>query len=214
MVASSYRRLLEPSLALFAAAPLLALAACSPAASSDGGSIRFAVSTTDADAAIVPTVRVREVRVLSQHVNLREPVLMGSDGDEVTVTFAHRQREGETFTMEPTSLEARAAVPYSYPAQPRGSAPPLLEASPSSVVLDDGSSLSCWTDAASSRVLVQAFDARGAWRGSPVAISPDGMAVFGAPHVATPDGRRIVVAFFASDEERFQLVAASLERTR
>jgi hypothetical protein len=116
--------------------------------------------------------------------------------------------------MIATSLAARAVVPYSYPVRPRGSAVPLVEAAPASVVLEGGGSLSCWTDAASSRVLVQVFDASGAWRGSPVAVSPDGMAVFGAPHVASPDGRHVVVAFFASDEERFQLVATSLERTR
>jgi hypothetical protein len=214
MVTSSHHHVRRLCLAPFAAAALLALSACSPTASTDGASIRFAMSTTAADAAIVPTVRVREVRVLSNHVNLQEPVLMGSDGDEVTITFAHRRREGETLTLEPTLLEPRAAVPHSYPAQPRGPAAPLLAASPSNVVLDDGSSLSCWTDTASSRVLVQAFDPSGAWRGAPVAISPDGLAVYGAPHVATPDGRHVVVAFFASDEERFQLVAASLERTR
>ena len=212
MVASFCRRSLSRT--LFAAAPLLALSACSPAASSEGNGIRFAVSTTAADAAAVPTVRVREVRVLSNHVNLREPVLLSSDGDEVKVTFARRQREGETLTIGAASLEARAMVPYGFSAGSAGPSSTLEPGSPSRVVLDDGGSLSCWTDAASSRVLVQAFDAGGAWRGSPVAVSPDGMTVFGAPHVATPDGRHVVVTFFASDEERFHLVAASLERTR
>jgi hypothetical protein len=214
MVASFYRRALARSAAVIAAPLLLALSACSPAASSDAGSVRFAVSTSAADVGIVPIVRVVDVRVLSNHVNLQQPILMGADGDDVTVTFAHRQQQGETFTIVPTSLEARATAPYAYPARARGAAPPFLAAEPSSVALDDGGSLSCWTDEASSRVLVQAFDARGGWRGSPVAVSPDGMAVFGAPHVATSDGRHIVVAFFVSDDERFELVAASLERTR
>jgi hypothetical protein len=213
MVASFCRRALGPCLVLLAAPALVALSACSPVASSEGGSIRFAVSTTAADVAMVPSVRVREVRALSGRLNLREPVLLGSDGADVTVTFAHRQREGETLTIVPTSLEARAAVPYSYPASSRGAALPTLDRLPSSVALDDGGSLSCWTDEASGRVLVQALDATGASRGSPVPVSPEGMAVFGAPHVATSDGRHVVAVFIASDQERFQLVAASLEQT-
>ncbi len=214
MVTSSCHRFSALCLAPFAAAAVVALSGCSPAASSDGASIRFAMSTTEADAAIIPTVRVREVRVLSTRVNLQQPILMGSDGDEVTITFAHRQREGEKLTVQPASLEARAAVPYAYSAKPAASAARVDAASPTKVMLEDGSSLSCWTDAASSRVLVQAFAPSGAWRGSPVAVSPDGMLAFGEPHITTPDGRHVVVAFFASNEERFQLVAASLERTR
>ena len=214
MVASSYRRFRALCLAPFAAAALIALSACSPSASSDGASVKFAMSTTTADAAIVATVRVRDVRVLSTHVNLQQPIVMGSDGDEVTITFAHRQRDGETLTMRPGSLEARMAVPYSYVARAPSSAAPAVGASPSKVVLGDGSSLSCWTDTASGRVLVQAFAPSGAWRGSPVAISPESMAPFGDPQITTADGRHVVVAFFASDEERFQLVAASLEPTR
>jgi hypothetical protein len=214
MLTSSSHRLPALCLAPLAAAAFVAMSACSPAGSSDGASIRFAMSTTDADVAIVPTVRVREVRVLSTHVNLQHPSVVGSDGDAVTITFAHRQREGEKLTIQPGSLEARTALPYSFSAKPTASAATLDEASPSKVVLEDGSSLSCWTDSASSRVLVQAFAPSGAWRGSPVAVSPDGMVAFGAPHITTPDGRHVVVAFFASDEDRFQLVAASVERTR
>jgi len=213
MIASSLRRFPALCLAPFAAAGLVALSACSPAASSDGASIRFAMSTATADAATVATVRVREVRVLSAHVNLQQPLIVGSAGDDVTITFAHRQREGETLTLGSDALEARAAVPYSYSAE-LSSPAPRGPASPSLVVLGDGSSLSCWTDPVSNRVLVQAFGPSGASRGSAVAISPEGLTVFGEPHVTAPDGRHVVVAFFASDEERFQLVAASLERTR
>src|SRR4051812_9949855 len=104
---------------LVAALPLLALSACTPAAPTDGGSIRFAVSTTAADTAISPAVRVHDVRVLSRHVNLQEPVVVGLAGKEVTVTFALRQREGATFMMDAESLEPRTVLPFSYPEHAR-----------------------------------------------------------------------------------------------
>lgn len=215
MLASSRRRGFQPGLALLAAAALAATA-CSPSASGERASVRFAVSTSAADLGVVPVVRVSEVRTLSDHVNLLQPILTGTSGRDVTITVAHREQAGETFTMDSSSLESRAVAPYAYAARPsrRAPAPALLGDAPASVALQDGGSLSAWTDEASSRVFVQAFDANGAWRGSPVPVSPEGMAAFGAPQVVTSDGRRVVVAFFASNEERFKLVAASVESTR
>lgn len=206
MVTSFYRSLV--------AAVLLTLSACAPAASTDAGSVRFAVSTTAAESAIVPSVRVREVRVLGTQVNLQEPLFMASSGADVTVTFARRSRHGETLALAPISLEQHGAVPYSYAAPSRGPGVPSVDAVPERVALEDGGSISTWTDEGTRRVLVQLFSSTGACRGSAVAVSPEGMEVYGAPHLATADGRHVVVAFFASDEERFKLVAASIERTR
>lgn len=214
MVTSLARRFLAKNLGLLALAPLLGLAACSQTSAAGSGDVRFAISTTTASAAAVPAVRVNDVRVLSRQVNLQEPVVMGAAGKDVTVTFALRQREGATVNMDAKSLEARGSAPYSYPSGPRPTTPAFFGSEPSRVSLDDGSSLACWTDETAGRVLVQAFGADGSWRGSPVAVSPEGMEAFGAPRVATADGRHVVVTFFASDEERFQLVAASLEPAR
>ncbi len=216
MPTSFVRRSLTSCFALVALAPLVALSACSTGTASEGAAnIRFAVSTTSADAAISPTVRVGEVRVLSRHVNLQEPVVMGVAGNDVTVTFALRQREGATFTMDPESLERKAVTPYAYPVHAKRATPPFAPGEqPDAARLESGGSLSCWTNEASRRVMVQAFDAKGGWRGAPVAVSPEEMDVFGAPHIATAEGHRFVVTFVVSDEERFQLVATSIESVR
>ena len=88
MVTSNARRTFSSSFALLALAPLLALSACAEpgSTSAGGGNIRFAISTTTAGAAIAPAVRVGDIRVLSKHVNLQEPVVMGASGGDMAMT--------------------------------------------------------------------------------------------------------------------------------
>jgi hypothetical protein len=214
MVASYVCRLIAVGLGLLAAAPILGLVGCAQPTSEGVANVRFALSTTTAAATIAPTVRVTDVRVVNRHVNLREPVVMGTAGRDVTVTFALRQREGATVVLDHDSLEPRAVTPFTYPSRPRAAMPPVPSSDTSRVKLADGSSLTVWTDDASTRVLVQAFGPDGTWRGSPVVVSPENIDAFGAPQVTSADGRRAVVTFFASDGEGFQLVAASLESAR
>jgi hypothetical protein len=216
MPPSFVRRLVTASLALCAVAPSLFVAACAAPESQRASTLRFAVSTTTAATATAaaPPIRVGEVRVLSRHVNLQEPILLGAAEGNVTITFAHRQREGSTVALNPTSLEPNSVTAYTYSEHVKRARPPFLALDLSRVLLANGGSMSCWTDSESSRVLAQAFGADGTWVGSPIAVSPEGMDVFGAPQVVVADGRHVVAAFFASTEDGFELVAASLEQVR
>jgi hypothetical protein len=147
-------------------------------------------------------------------VNLQEPIVLGAVDGSVTVTFAARQREGATFSLHPESLEERSAVAYVYPAHEKAATPPFLAPGRSRASLASGHVIACWTDDESGRVFAQAFRADGAELGSPMAVSPEGMHVFGPPHVVAGDGGHAVVAFFVCTEDGFEVVAESLERGR
>ena len=129
------------------------------------------------------------------------------------MTFATHERDGTTIAMSPASLEEREVTPFVYAAHARRDTPPFLAANPSRVRLANGGSVSCRTDEASGRVFAQAFGADGTWVGSPLAVSPEGMTVLGAPQLVAADGHA-VVAFFISTEDGFALVAASLVQVR
>jgi hypothetical protein len=216
MDASLLRSFLSTTIVLCAVAPALALAGCAPPESWSGSTLHFAVSTASegSTSSISPALRVGTVRVLSRHVNLQEPVLLGTDGGSVTVTFARRERDGATLALHPASLEERSVTAYAYAAHATRAAPPFLAAEPSRVRLASGGSVSCWTDEESGRVHAQAFSADGGWVGSPLAVSPEGMNVFGAPQLVATDSHHAVVVFFVSTEDGFELVAASLEHVR
>ena len=216
MAASLVRLLLHTSLALCAVAPALALAGCAPPESPSVSTLHFAVSTAapGATSSISPVLRSGTVRVLSRHVNLQEPVLLGTDGGSVTVTFARRERDGATLALHPESLEERSVTSYVYAAHAKRAAPPFLAAEPSRVRLANGGSMSCWTDEESGRVHAQAFSADATRIGSPLAVSPEGTNVFGSPQLVAADDRHAVVTIFVSTEDGFELVAASLEQVR
>jgi hypothetical protein len=213
MSPSIVRRFVTAALVFCAVAPSLALLACAAPESSGASTLRFALSTTTANAA-APAIRPGEVRVLSRRVNLQQPILLGKVDGNVTVTFALRQREGATIALNPTSLEQTAVAAYTYSEYVKRATPPFLGVDPSRVILASGGSVSCWTDSESGRVLAQAFAADGTWIGSPIAVSPEGMEVFGAPLVLAVDTHRVVAAFFASTEDGFELVATSFEPVR
>ena len=218
MFTSLARHLVTASLALSAVAPALALSACAQPELQAGSTLRFALSTTSQSGAspssVAPALHVGEVRVLSRHPNLQQPVFLGAAGANVTVTFAARQREGATVTLDGDTLETKRTAAFTYPAYSKRATPPFVATEPSRAVLASGGSVSCWTDDASGRVLAQAFGADGTWRGSPVPVSPEGMDVFGAPQIATADGRHVVATFFVNTDDGFELVAASLESVR
>lgn len=215
MAPSFLRRLITSSLAVCAVAPALLLSACASTESRGGSTLRFALSTTtQATAIATPAIRAGEVRVVSRRVNLQEPLRLGAANGNVTITFARRQYEGATVTLNATSLEQGAVTAYTFPEHARRATPAFFALDPSRVSLPNGGSVSCWTDNESGRVLAQAFDAEGRGLGAPIAASPEGMEVFGAPQVIAADGRHVVAAFFASTEDGFELVAASLEQVR
>lgn len=216
MTVSLLRRLLKTSLALCAVAPMLTLAGCAAGKSLPGSTLHFAVSTASERTtnSSSPALRVAVVRVLSRRVNLQEPLLLGTSGGSVTVTFARRERDGATLAMSPESLEERDVTPYAYASHAKGATPPFLAADPPRVRLANGGSVSCWTAEESGRVLAQAFSADGTWIGSPLAVSPEAMNVFGAPRLVAAGDHHAVVAFFVSTEDGFELVAASLEQVR
>jgi hypothetical protein len=181
--------------------------------------VGFAVSTT-ASSASAPAIRVSQPRVLSHHVNLLEPVLLGTPAGadaaptDVTITFALRGHEGATFAVDAASLNVRTAKLYTYPPHAKRATPPVFTLAPSRVALEGGASISCWTDQETGRAFAQVRDANGSSRGEPVAVSSPGMTLFGEPQAVTSDGRHVVITFFASDEDGFALVAASLEPVR
>ena len=158
-----------------------------------------------------PSVRVVDLRVLHRTVNLMQPLAMEAAGNEVSVTFAMRQRQGIQLALDPVTLEARVAGPVTYPERPEGATPPYLDQKPVRVALAGGETMEVWTDTASGHVLAQSFDAQGVGRGEPVIVSLADESVLGAPRAVTSDGRRVIVTFFASRREGFELVAASLE---
>ena len=163
------------------------------------------------DPSAASTPRVGDVRVLSGRVNLREPLRVNPDGDGVTVTFGVGPRAGATVALDPQSLEARQVTPFAYPSHSASTPPAYLPITSTRVSLEGGGMLECWNDQESSRILAQAYDASGAPRGEQIAIPVEARHAFGAPHAATVDGRHVVVAFFASDETGFALVAASVD---
>jgi hypothetical protein len=171
------------------------------------GSLRFAMSATDASPA---PIRVSGLHVLEERVNLQEPIVMDVAGHDVTVTFAMRQRDGVTLAVDPTTLEPRVANAMTYPERAKSTTPPYLAPATATVPLARGT-MRVWSDEPSGRVYAQTFDPSGAPRGEPLPVSPADMDVVGAPRAASADGKHVVVAFFASRLDGFEIVAASLE---
>lgn len=74
-----------------------------------------------------------DVRILARKVNLMEPIVVASEGEDVTITYASRGRHGTTVRIDPTTLSAVAVTPYEYaPHEKRRIAPCLEEASSTS----------------------------------------------------------------------------------
>lgn len=158
-----------------------------------------------------PTMRVGEAHVITSKVNLQEPIMVGIDGSDVTVTVAVRGHRGWTFALDPQALAAHSITPFDYEDHPRRAQLGCLEQSPDRLQLRDGRTLDVWTDEATSRVVAQMFDAEGAASGPEVSVSPPAAEVMGAPRAVTTDGRHVVVAYFATTDAGFDLVARSLE---
>ena len=170
------------------------------------GGLRFAMSTTDTSG-----IRLTGVRVLDERVNLQEPIMMSVAGRDVTVTFATRQRDGVTLAVDPSTVESRVASTMTYPERPKSQTPPYLSATATTVALARGT-MKVWSEEATGRVYAQTLDVNGVARGEPLLVSAD-LDVVGAPRAATADGKHVVVAFFASRLDGFEIVAASLEPT-
>lgn len=192
---------------------------CRDSGAPSASAIRFAVTTT-ASALLPPPppsgipssgLQLVAIRVLSRHVNLQELVIVTASEDHAKVTFAVRDRKGVTMTLDPETLQPQEIAPYTYTSK-KPVTPPYLPLAPAHALLDDGSSwISVWTDATTARVMGQLHVGPDAHDVLP--ISADTMDVMGAPRVAITAGRHAVVVFFASTEEGFDLVAASVKIT-
>jgi hypothetical protein len=199
-----------------AAVALLGLTTGCTEAGSTGGpraAMRLAVSTT---AATTGHVRVRDVRVINRRINLREPILMATAGNEVTVTWAMRKHDGITLALDPETLDERVVGAFDYGASGATDARPRPTTSTNEKVTVPvaGGFLVVWTDEERSRVLAQKVDAGGVAIDEPVTVSRADMVVVGAPRAATADGRHVVVTFVTGDQRTFELVAASVDVTR
>jgi hypothetical protein len=180
-----------------------ALTSCAPAGA-PSRELRFAIASPSA----APVMGVGEARVLTSRVNLREPIRMGAESGEVTVTVAVRGRRGLTFALEPETLAARGVTPYDYEGH-EGSGLQLESAS--RVKLHDGRTLGCWTDDATRRVMARVFDGSGVASGPAIIVSGSDAGVMGAPQAATVDGHHVVVAYFTTTETGFALVATPMK---
>ncbi|CAN5925667.1 hypothetical protein BH11MYX4_BH11MYX4_39650 [soil metagenome] len=158
-----------------------------------------------------PTMRVGEARVLTSKVNLQEPIMVGVEGSDVTITVAAQGHRGWTFALDPEALAAHAVTPYDYEDHPRRPQLGCLVQDPDRLKLRDGRTLGVWTDEATSRVVAQIFDAEGLASGPEVTVSRPAADVIGAPRAVTSDGRHVVIAYFATADAGFDLVARSLE---
>jgi hypothetical protein len=187
------------NVALLAAFAALGTIACTRGP--EAPALQFAVTA--------PAANVARVRVVSHVVNLQEPMSLSADGADVVVRYAVRGRAGAEERIDPETLDARAATAVTYAAHARPSTPAFLASSETTL---DGASF--FTDDASGRVLLQPLAADGSPQGAPTLASPAGVEVVGAPHVATVDGRRAVLAFFASTGAGYDLVTASIELPR
>lgn len=171
--------------------------------------IGFAISSPAISAPVDgPAVRVGGARVLTSKVNLQEPIRVGVEGSDVTVTAAVRGHRGWTFALDPQVLSARSVAPYDYEAHPERGHLGCLAQDPNRVKLRDNRTLGVWSDDATSRVVAQIFEADGTAAGPEVTVSSD---VMGAPRAVSSDGHHVVVAYFAATETGFDLVARSLE---
>jgi hypothetical protein len=194
---------METSRRILTGLVLLAATLASACAGAPSRELGFAIASPSVAQPIV----VGEARVLTSKVNLREPIRVGVEGGEATVTVAVRGRHGLTFALEPETLAARGVTPYDYEGQP-GAGTQLED--PRGVRLQDGRTLGCWTDDATRSVMARMFDRRGVASGPAIVVSGSDVGVMGAPRAVTADGRHVVVAYFATTETGFVLVARRL----
>ena len=156
-------------------------------------------------------IRVLARRVLQGPVNMMEPLVVDVASDEIHVTVATGKQDGVTLAIDPTTLAPRVTDTVTYAERPKDDPPPYLAAESAHVPLVGGGWVTVWTDVGASRVYAQRFDADGRALGDMVLVSHADADVLGPACAATLDGRRVVVAFFATHESGYELVAAALD---
>lgn len=191
------------------AALVTGLAGCTPQPTTLGP----VVAPTGAPAAAPAwtPIRVLRRRVLQPAVNMMEPLVMEVAGDEVSITFATGKQDGVTLAVDPATLAARTTDAVAYPERPKDEPPPYLATESAHVPLVGGGWVTVWTDVQASRVYAQRFDGDGRSLGAIVLVSHADADVLGPARAATVDGRRVVVAFFATQKSGYELVAAALD---
>lgn len=192
------------------AALVTGLAGCTPQPTTLGPAVAPTGGAPTTAAAWTP-IRVLRRRVLQPAVNMMEPLLMEVAGDEVSITFATGKQDGVTLAVDPATLAARTTDAVAYPERPKDEPPPYLATESAHVPLVGGGWVTVWTDAAASRVYAQRFDADGRTLGGMVLVSHEDADVLGPARAATVDGRCVVVAFFATHQSGYELVAAALD---
>lgn len=184
-----------------------------PVAQTTANAASVAFSLTSAQIA-PPTLRLNAVRVVNRHPDIKKPLLMSSNGaEEATLTFAVRDGSGVKMAFETTTLDARVIGLHNYPTQYIERLPRPTSAR-ETVDLEGGWKATLWVDDTSSAVLAQVTGTDGTKVGDPILVSPPSMQSAGPPRAITADGRHIVVTFFTTGREGFELVAAALEANR
>lgn len=162
-----------------------------------------------AGAALAPSVRVGEARVLDTRVNPLVPLRLALKDGAIDVSFARLGRAASE-RIDPGSLEPRSTeIGDTLRAAP----PPST--SVQRIVLEGNRFLVCWTSGDvewGHRAMAQMFNGSdGSPRGGPVAISPSSADVIGPPRAITYDGNRVVALYAAMAGSSFQLVAVPIE---
>ena len=188
------------SLASFAAVALASLAINGCAAGARTASVGFAVPVSTASA-ITAVPEVRATRVIATRVDLRQPIYVRHDGDAIEVTYATRQREGLTVSLDPSSLATSSEAPYVYTRCSSKSAAAHLARGVTNVELHDGREVAVFTTDDSSRVMARVGD------DGPIPVSPEGAVVVGPPRPST-DGKTIAVVYVVAMADGFSLVVS------
>jgi hypothetical protein len=154
-------------------------------------------------------LRAGDVRVLDESISPLAPVhIVPDEGGTITVRFAH-PRAGALLHLDPQSLLPISPEEPAPAGGPSSAAPGAARA-----VLKGGRFLVCWRrgDVESGyRLMAQAWTADGSPLGPPVAVSPADVDVVGSAQLVALDEDRALATFAAATQDRFELLAVSLE---
>jgi hypothetical protein len=171
----------------------------------ESASVGFALPSTTAAIAGARPIEVRNVRVLTTRLDLRQPVFVQRGEHGIDVTYAVRQRDGVTMHLDARTLRSiEEPSAYLYPRCSARDASAHLARDVARVAMEGGEEVVVFTSEEHNRAFARAGE------GPTFPVSPEGMHIVG-PARASASGRDIVAVFVAATEDGFALVATSIE---
>jgi hypothetical protein len=183
-----------------------AIVGCGGPEAREASAVRFAMGSRAAFERTAVRARVVATDVVSERVDLRQPLLVREAGKRVEITFGLRQREGATHRIDPASLATTAVTTFTFDEMPHRNNAYYLRTDSANVTLDAGRSIAFSTDMNEGRVHAN-ID------GSEVVISEPGVIVMGPPRAAAVDKSHVVVAYYATTYGGCALIASMVEVT-